>query len=157
MLEQSGIRGNLFMKAWQVIVSFQCFFTFILMGLIWCVQLVNYPLFPWIDKDKFCRFEKEHQKRISIIVVPLMLLECFFAVLMLTLARNSFDKKIAFILFGLLLLIWISTFCLQVPEHLELSNGFNLKSVKKLVLTNWIRTAAWTLRSLLLLWMLLRL
>jgi len=144
------------MKAWQVIVSFQSFFTFILTGLVWCVQLVNYPLFPWVDRDKFCDFEKKYQKRISILLFPLMVLECFFAILMLTVARSGFDRNLACILFALLLFIWFSTFCLQIPEHVELSNGFSFKNIKKLVLSNWIRTVAWTLRSLLLLWLLLR-
>ena len=145
------------MQAWHAIVSFQCFLTFILTGLVWCIQLVSYPLFPWVDRDKFCDFEKKFQKRISLVFFPLMVLECFLAILMLTIARSGLDKTLAFTLFALLLFVWFSTFCLQIPQHVELSSGFNLKSIKKLALTNWIRTSAWTLRSLLLLWLLIRL
>ncbi len=145
------------MKAWHVILSFQCFFTFILTGLIWCIQLVNYPLFPLVDRDKFCDFEKRYQKRISILLFPLIVLECFFAILMLTVAREGIDRILSCALFALLLFIWFSTFCLQIPEHIELSNGFSLKNIKKLGKTNWIRTIAWTFRSFLLLWLLLQL
>ena len=145
------------MKAWHIILSFQCFFSFILTGLIWCVQLINYPLFPWVDREKFCDFEKKYQKRISLLLFPLIVLECFFAILMLTVAREGVDRILTCILFALLLFVWFSTFCLQIPEHIELSHGFSLKNIKRLILTNWIRTAAWTLRSILLLWLLLRL
>ncbi len=144
------------MKAWHVILSLQCFFTFMLTGLMWCVQLVNYPLFPWVDREKFCDFEKKYQKRISFLLFPLIVLECFFAVLMFTVAKDGEFRTVTYVLFLLLLFIWFSTFCLQIPEHAELANGFSLKNIKRLILTNWIRTAAWTLRSLLLLWLLIR-
>jgi len=144
------------MKAWQVILSFQCLFTFALTGLIWCVQLVNYPLFPLVDRDKFCDFEKKYQRRISFLLFPLTVLECFFAILMLTVAKDGMHRILTCICFALLLFIWFSTFCLQIPEHVELSHGFNLKNIKRLILTNWIRVIAWTLRSLLLFWLLLQ-
>ena len=145
------------MNSWLVILSFQCFFTFILTGLIWSIQVIKYPLFSLIDRDRFCEFERKFQKRIAFLLFPLIVLECFFAVLMLTVAKEGFDKILSFTLFGLLLFVWFSTFCLQIPEHLELSSGFSLKNIRRLVLTNWIRTCAWTLRSFIPLWLLLRL
>jgi hypothetical protein len=145
------------MKAWVVILSFQCFFTFILTGLIWCVQVVKYPLFHLVDRDKFCDFEKKFQRRISFLLFPLIVLECFFAVLMLTVAKEGVEKILSFTLFGLLLFVWFSTFCLQIPEHVELSNGFSLKNIRRLIQTNWIRTIAWSLRSFILLWLLCKL
>ena len=144
------------MRAWIVILSFQCFFTFLLTGLVWCVQVAKYPLFHFVDKDKFCDFERQYQRRISFLVFPLVVLECFFAVLMLTVAKDGVDKILSFALFGLLLFVWFSTFCLQIPAHVELSHGYSLKNLKRLVQTNWIRTVAWTLRALILLWLLLR-
>lgn len=56
---------------------------------------------------------------------------------------------------GLLcLLLWASTFLLQVPLHQQLEKGFHQKTWKRLVLTNWIRTAIWSARSLLMAWIL---
>ena len=50
---------------------------------------------------------------------------------------------------GLFLLgcIWLSTFAVQVPIHNRLAEGVNIDLIAKLVRTNWIRTAAWTLRG----------
>ena len=52
---------------------------------------------------------------------------------------------------GLLAVIWLSTAFLSVPRHEALRHGFDASAHGALVATNWIRTAAWTVRSALLL------
>ena len=67
-----------------------------------------------------------------------------------------FDKiDRSYFLFGLILvlIIWASTFFVQVPLHEKLAAAFDAKVQQRLVLTNWIRTIAWTLRGALVLWM----
>ncbi len=49
--------------------------------------------------------------------------------------------------------IWASTALLQVPRHTALGSGFDRAAHGGLVLTNWLRTAAWSLRGALVLWM----
>ena len=51
---------------------------------------------------------------------------------------------------GLVVLIWISTAALQAPCHQTLSQGFDAAVDRRLTTTNWIRTAAWTIRALML-------
>jgi hypothetical protein len=51
---------------------------------------------------------------------------------------------------ALVLVLWVSTFTLQVPAHALLSEGFEKKAQARLVATNWIRTVSWSLRSLIL-------
>ena len=47
---------------------------------------------------------------------------------------------------------WIATFALAVPAHDTLqANGLDGDVIRWLVATNWIRTVAWTLAFLLLL------
>ena len=144
------------MKSWDVILAWQCFFTFMLTGVIWCLQAFVYPALSWIDIDRFQEFEKKYEKRMVWIKTPLMSLECLFAILLLRVAPSGAFNVISFILFGILLLIWLSTFCFQMPEHAALLKEFNEKRLKKLIFTNWIRTIGWTLRSLLLMWLLMR-
>lgn len=49
---------------------------------------------------------------------------------------------------GLLLaIIWISTFYIQVPIHQRLLEIKDTDLLERLVRTNWIRTAAWTIRG----------
>jgi hypothetical protein len=47
----------------------------------------------------------------------------------------------------LVVVIWFSTFLLQVPCHTRLSQGFDAQIHAQLVSTNWIRTLAWSARA----------
>jgi hypothetical protein len=47
--------------------------------------------------------------------------------------------------------IWLSTALLQVPLHNRLQAAFSQEDARRLVATNWIRTAAWSLRAALVL------
>ena len=49
----------------------------------------------------------------------------------------------------LVLLIWLSTFLIQVPLHNALSKEKNTEKLSKLIFSNWIRTILWTSRSIL--------
>jgi hypothetical protein len=124
--------------------------TFALVGLIWFVQVVHYPMMASFDRQNFAAHEKEHCDRTGWVVVPLMLGEIFtFALLLLEGLRSN-----TFLLSGLLLgVIWASTFFLQVPLHRALLQGWNAEAHRQLVTTNWIRTAAWTGRGVLLGWL----
>lgn len=140
--------------AWWLILILQVFITNILTGISWSLQLVHYPLFNYVDRDKFCDFIKKHQKRLSFVLVPLMIAECFLSILMLVVAQPGKATVFASILFALVIVIWFSTFCFQVAEHCSLNKGFCHKSLKKLIASNWIRTFAWTARALLLFFLL---
>ena len=124
--------------------------TFAMAGLIWFVQIVHYPMMASFDRQNFASHEKEHCDRTGWVVVPLMLVEIFtFALLLLEGLRSN-----TFLLSGLLLgVIWASTFLLQVPLHRTLLQGWNAEAHRQLVTTNWIRTAAWTGRGILLGWL----
>jgi len=50
----------------------------------------------------------------------------------------------------LLALIWGSTFVFQVPTHLALVENPTQKLFAKLIRTNWIRTISWSVRSIIL-------
>lgn len=50
--------------------------------------------------------------------------------------------------------LWASTAFVQVPLHTALSAGpFDAEAHARLVATNWIRTAAWSVRAGLVLWL----
>ena len=70
-----------------------------MVGVIWVIQLVHYPSFHFIDKDIYDSFQKFHMNKISIIVIPVMILE--LATGFLLLIGNS--KNILIIIsFGIL-------------------------------------------------------
>lgn len=113
-------------------------------GLIWFVQVVHYPLFPYAANGDFSSFADEHQRRTTRVVAPLMLSEAATAALL----SISSPHPLAARLGGLLLVsIWLSTALIQVPLHRQLANGFDRRAARRLVSTNRWRTAAWTVRS----------
>jgi hypothetical protein len=129
--------------------------TFCLVGLIWTVQLVHYPAFAYVDGARFQAFEAFHQQRITWIVLPLMLLEIATAFALLWWRPAGLPLATAIAGMALLVIIWLSTFALQVPLHTQLAQGAHAGAIERLVLTNWIRTGAWTGRGILLAWSLM--
>jgi len=119
---------------------------FILTGVIWTIQLVHYPSFYYIDKLSFLSFHQFHNNRISMIVMPFMMVELITSII---LYMNDTSSLIFSLNLGIVLLIWCSTFFIQVPIHNILSQEKDKKMIKKLVNTNWIRTFLWTFRMLL--------
>jgi hypothetical protein len=122
--------------------------TWFMTGLIWMVQIVHYPLFADIGRDDFVPYERKHSRAITFIVAPAMLLESASATGLVWLLIEK-QMLIVFVNAALLIVIWGSTFLIQVPIHQKLELGFDEKLHKRLVSTNWIRTICWTARALL--------
>ena len=119
---------------------------FLLTGVIWTIQIVHYPSFHYIDKMSFTNFHHFHERRISIIVMPLMLIELTTST---ALYINNMSSIVFALNFLIVVLIWCSTFFIQVPIHSILSQKKDKKLIEKLVNTNWIRTFLWSMRMLL--------
>jgi hypothetical protein len=120
-----------------------------MVGLIWIVQTVHYPLFAKVGSETFPSYQKSHTTRITFIVMPLMFTELGTALALCALPLSPVAHQIAVIATALLGIIWLSTFLVQVPLHDALLKGFSAPHHQKLVRTNWIRTIAWTLRGVL--------
>ena len=127
--------------------------TWYMVGLIWMVQLVHYPLFSKVGTDNYDTYQRLHQYLTTIAVGPAMLVEAFTAVLLVTYRPANVSVKLVLIGFVLILAIWLSTAFLQVPCHGKLEKGFDESVHRFLVNSNWIRTFAWTLRGALVAWM----
>lgn len=121
--------------------------TWSLCGLIWFVQLVHYPLFLHVPAAAAVAYEQEHCRRITPLVAPLMLLEVLLTAWLCWEPPAGVARSSALAGAGLLAVIWLSTLALQVPLHGRLGRGHDRDAVVRLVRTNWLRTAAWTLRG----------
>jgi hypothetical protein len=115
-------------------------------GLIWFVQIVHYPLFASVIAGGFVEYERLHRLRTTIVVAPLMLIEAVCAALLALpgFTARRVDAAMAIAGVGLVVLVWVSTFFVQVPLHERLSRGADAALVRRLVRTNWARTALWT-------------
>jgi hypothetical protein len=117
-------------------------------GLIWFVQIVHYPLFGSVGGASWPTYHAAHCRHTGNLVLPVMLVEIGTAAALLLLSPALRTSPLYSILCALLGLIWLSTALLQAPLHHHLRRSPGPALLRRLLLTNWIRTTAWTLRSL---------
>jgi hypothetical protein len=82
-----------------------------------------------------------------------MLVEAATALLLVFRRPEGVPLTAAVIGLALVGVVWLSTALLQVPRHSTLGSGFDYAAWNGLVLSNWVRTVAWSARGLLVLWM----
>ncbi len=127
--------------------------TLFMVGVIWFVQVVHYPLFDRADRTDFPAFAAEHQRLTGYVVGPPMLLELATALLLLAYRPHTVPAWQPWLGIALLAVAWGSTVLAQVPRHELLLRGYDEAVCQTLVSSNWWRTAAWSLRGVLVLWM----
>lgn len=129
----------------QFVFLSQIILSSIMTGIIWIIQLVHYPSFQYIESGEWETFHKFHTSRMGLIVGPLMVLELAGGIYLFYI-----NDAMGFIL-ATNILIWMSTFLIQVPIHHKLSTKYLSEQSKSLTRTNWIRTVLWTLKTIVLL------
>jgi hypothetical protein len=125
--------------------------TLLMVGLIWFVQIVHYPLFADVSEPSFSKYEQRHNSLTTWVVAPPMLVELITATMLLWFCPAGVSRSTVGVGFMLVAVIWISTALLQVPCHDALVKGFQVFVHQRLVATNWVRTVAWSLRGCLVL------
>lgn len=124
--------------------------TFAMTGIIWLVQLVQYPGFRRVRVAEFGEFHRHHCASIGMVVGPLMVVELLTGLLLAAVGEPSWFWHG---MLGLLLALWLSTGLRQGPLHSRLSReGPQPELVRALVRSNWLRTILWSARSAGLLW-----
>ena len=118
-----------------------------MMGLIWFVQVVHYPLFAAVDPDRFVAYEVAHTRLTAWVVGPLMAVVGVSALVIAALLRDEVGIVLPLVGLSLLAVIHASTVFLQVPAHRRLSAAYDAEVQQRLVRTNWVRTVGWSLRT----------
>jgi hypothetical protein len=127
--------------------------TLVLVGMIWVIQVVHYPLFAAVGQDTFIAYETAHSVRITwVIVIPWAVQGLTTAALLLA-PPSGVPRWLIIIAAALALIPVVVTITLSVPAHSVLGQGFDAAAHARLVSTNWLRTAAWTLHGGVALWM----
>ena len=125
--------------------------TWTMVGVIWLVQLVNYPLFAKFEEsESFHAAHRVHMRGISYVVGPAMFVESATAAMLLFFDHPASTE---FIIGAVLVaLLWGSTAFVQVPQHNQLEERFERAVALRLIASNWFRTGVWSARGALLLW-----
>lgn len=135
-------------KAAALILILNCASTFALTGIVWLVQVLIYPSFKFVGRNRFREAHRTHTTSISLVVAPLMVVELVTSGIMAFVKIPGIHPWLSYFGLGLALLIWVSTFAIQVPIHNSLSGGFEERLARRLVRSNLIRASAWSARSL---------
>ena len=123
-------------------------------GIVWFVQVVHYPLFARSGGDERA-FARENKRLTGRVVIPFMLAEGLAAAVLVWAPPPGVPRAVAMLGLAALVAVWLSTGLVQMPLHARLaSDGHVPVVVERLVRSNWLRTALWTLRAALAGWML---
>lgn len=121
--------------------------TAVMTGVIWFVQWVHYPLLATVAIDRAVETAVEHQRRTGQIVAIPMAVEGFTTLGLLF----SRPEGVQFVwpMVGAVLLAFAlgSTLFLSVPLHAKMATNPSADVGRRLVVTNWPRTIAWSLRA----------
>ncbi len=130
--------------------------TLFMVGVIWFVQVVHYPLFARVGPDAFVPYAAVHGTLTGYVVGPPMVLELLTAVGLVVRPPPGVNPLVPWVGLALVGALWLSTFFVQVPLHETLRAGFQPEAWRRLVMTNLWRTALWSIRGALALYLLWR-
>ncbi len=125
--------------------------TWAMVGLIWFVQIVHYPLFSSVGRSEFVAYEGRHTTSTSWVVGLFMPIEAVTGVLLVLSPPGGVDPGLTWLGLALLGVLWSATALWQAPLHGKLSSGFDVALHRRLVRSNWLRTVLWTGRGMLVL------
>lgn len=121
----------------------------VMTGLIWFVQIVHYPLLATTPPERTIDTAVEHQRRTSYVVALPMVVEGITTLTLLADRPSRVAAVWPWVAAVLLAVSLGSTILLSVPLHARMARGYSPDIGRRLVVTNWPRTIAWTLRAVL--------
>ena len=121
--------------------------TFVMVGIIWFVQHVHYPLLASVTVEHASTVALEHQRRTGHVVGVPMAVEGVSTLVLLVERPEGVSVIWPWIGAVLLAVALGSTVLLSVPLHARMAANPAADTGRRLVVTNWPRTIAWTLRG----------
>jgi hypothetical protein len=115
-----------------------------MVGLIWVVQRVIYPLMARQPEAGFADWHQDYTRRLGPVVGPLMAVELVGGLGWVWVSSGDGWAWVALAFTGV---NWLSTAALQMPIHRRLAQGYDSDLIARLVATNWLRTVSWTARG----------
>jgi hypothetical protein len=130
--------------------------TMVMVGIIWFVQWVHYPLLAVVSTDRASEVAVQHQQRTGHIVGVPMAVEGVSTLVLLV--NRPAEVSVVWPWLGAVLLAVAlgSTIFLSVPRHAQMAANPDPEIGHSLVRTNWPRTIAWSARGIIVVIMLVQ-
>ena len=123
--------------------------TMFMVGLIWFVQIVHYPLLAVVGMDRAIDVAVEHQRRTSWVVGFPMALEGVSTLWLMFDTPDGVNRLVPWVTGAILGIVLLSTVFLSVPLHARMAENPEPSIGRRLVTTNWPRTIGWSTRGVL--------
>ena len=117
--------------------------TWAMVGVIWFVQVVHYPLFESVGESEFSQYSARHSNRTTWVVLPLMSVELATSYLL----WQQQQTVLSAMGLGIVVVLWATTLLFYAPLHGRLARGFDFPIWSLLVRANWCRTWLWSARG----------
>jgi len=126
--------------------------TLYMSGMIWSMQILEYPLFAPVGPKEFPAYHRRHNRGLPFLVI-LPSLAAFASAIIVIFTRPARLPLWASIVVAVLdLCIFIATVVREAPLHAQLDReGYQAPLMRQLVQGNWIRTVLWTANAIFLL------
>ena len=132
--------------------------TLFMVGLIWTIHYVHYPLFAYVGESTYTSFQAEHVARIGKLLFVPWLTEGITLLGILALAflggRKAW-KVPAFINGAAMAVVLVISGFWSAPAHAKLADGFDKSILDQLMAANLVRTLAWTVCGVCAIWVVL--
>ena len=126
-----------------------------MVGMIWTIHLVHYPLFAEVGPATYVDFQREHVERIgALLLLPwsvegITLLALLWFVLVGR--RRDIAAPVMVGAAAMAVVLAISGFW-SAPAHGDLADGFDAAVHDRLMAANLVRALAWTVRGICAAW-----
>lgn len=115
----------------------------VMAGVIWFVQIVHYPLLAGLRHDVSAT-SAEHRWRTTVVVALPMGVQGVACLVLLVAPPEGVWALGPWLGAALLAVSFVVTALVSVPLHVRMTETGDLEAARRLVVTNWWRTAAWT-------------
>jgi hypothetical protein len=127
-------------------------FTLYMSGMIWSMQILEYPLFALVGPKEFPAYHQRHNRGLPFLVI-LPSIAAFVSAVVLIFTRSARLPLWTTIVVAVLdLFVIIATVAREAPLHGQLDReGYSPTVIRQLVQGNWVRTVLWTVNAIFLL------
>lgn len=139
---------NVHSLAGDVLLAVHAASVWFCVGLVWVIQLLVYPGFAALDRERWRAVHDDHTRTMGLLVTAPWALQGLTCAILLV-WRPAGVPLAAALAAAVCGAVTVGvTVGVSVPCHRRLSAGYDADVLARLVRTNWWRTAAWTLGGL---------
>lgn len=127
--------------------------TFFMVGLIWHMQIVHFPLFLIINEKQFHHYYVAHAYSSRWVIFIPMFIELLTGIGLFIWRPEPLKTWSLGVLTGLLVFLWLYTLLVMIPMQKNLKNEYSIDMIYNVTWANWARTVAWSARGIILGWL----